>query len=148
MTLIVCFSLNILSISDRLKIPYFDTASYMTNTRSIVVSLLLGFMWPVFPLLGWSHYSLEGNLTSCSIEWAERSVNVISYNVTIFICVLIIPVTIIVYCDIKLVLKVLINVHFSFKGFISLFELVLKIIRLKRPLSKPFSPRTLSTRIL
>jgi hypothetical protein len=78
----------------------------VTSTRSIVISLLLGLLWPIFPLLGWSHYSLEGNLTSCSIEWADQSFNVVSYNITIFVCVLIIPVTIIVYCDIKLILKV------------------------------------------
>jgi hypothetical protein len=37
------------------------------------------------PLVGWSYFSPEGALVTCSIEWAERSFSVISYNVFIFI---------------------------------------------------------------
>ena len=78
---------------ERLKLSYFRSRIDMKKTlRSIGLSCILGVIWPIMPLLGWSHYSLEGNLTSCSIEWSEKSFNVISYNITILICVFIIPV--------------------------------------------------------
>ena len=43
------------------------------------------------PLLGWSHYSFEGVGTSCSIEWQDQSLNVISYNMAVFIFVMVVP---------------------------------------------------------
>ena len=92
---------------ERLKLSYFRSRIDMKKTlRSIGLSCILGVIWPIMPLLGWSHYSLEGNLTSCSIEWSEKSFNVISYNITILICVFIIPVSVIIYCDVNLVMKV------------------------------------------
>lgn len=94
-------------IVPRLKLSYFQSRLDVDKAaKSIVTSCVFGIAWPIMPLLGWSRYSLEGDLTSCSIEWAERSFNVISYNMTILVFVLIIPVSIIIYCDIKLILKV------------------------------------------
>ena len=65
--------------------------------------LVLGLIWPILPLFGWSHYTLEGALTSCTVEWAERSFNVVSYNITIWICGFLIPLIIIVYTNYKLI---------------------------------------------
>ena len=63
-------------------------------------------------MVGWSYYSMEGALTSCSVDWADRSLNVVSYNIFIFIISYFIPVTIIIYTNTKLLLivsKYLIN---------------------------------------
>ncbi len=73
--------------------------TYKVSFFIIAICILLGVFWASLPLFGWSHYSLESGLTSCSVEWAERSFNVYSYNVTIFIFVFVIPVFIIVFCN-------------------------------------------------
>jgi hypothetical protein len=72
----------------------------------IAICTAAGSFWAVVPLLGWSYYSLEGALTSCSVEWAERSANVISYNIAIFILLFAIPLVIIVGTNVKLLLIV------------------------------------------
>ena len=58
------------------------------------------------PFVGWSYYSMEGALTSCSVDWADRSFNVVSYNIFIFIISYFIPVVIIIYTNLKLLLIV------------------------------------------
>jgi c-opsin len=72
----------------------------------IVGCILGGFFWSALPLLGWSHYSLEGIKTSCSVEWSERSLSVLSYNLTILITVFLIPFLLMVITNVKLILMV------------------------------------------
>ena len=67
----------------------------------ITICFIASLAWATFPLFGWSYYSLEGTLTSCSVEWADRDWNVWSYNVTICIFGFIIPLAIIIYCNLK-----------------------------------------------
>jgi hypothetical protein len=71
-----------------------------TNTKrkiliAIGLSLGCGAFWSITPLLGWSHYSLEGALISCSVEWNEKTPSVLSYNIAItiylYICYLYVP---------------------------------------------------------
>lgn len=69
--------------------------------KAIVVLILLSFFWSTVPLIGWSYYSLEDGLTSCSVEWKKKNFNVISYNFCIFIFVFIIPFTVIVLSNFK-----------------------------------------------
>ena len=70
---------------------------------SIVMCIVLGLIWPVLPLFGWSYYTLEGGLTSCTVEWSERSFNVISYNVVIWVGGFFVPLIIIFYTNFKLI---------------------------------------------
>lgn len=70
---------------------------------AIAGCLLIGLFWATMPLVGWSHYSLEGAYTSCSVEWRERSLNVTSYNITIFGVVYLVPVLVILVTNIKLI---------------------------------------------
>lgn len=72
----------------------------------IILCTLFGLLWSILPIFGWSHYSIEGAYTSCSVEWNERSLNVISYNITIFIFVFIIPLAAIVLSNLKVYLLV------------------------------------------
>ena len=60
------------------------------------------------PILGWSYYSLESGLVSCSVEYNEKSLNVISYNIGMFIFVFILPFGITTYTNIKSFLIVII----------------------------------------
>ena len=69
--------------------------------KVISLCLFLSLLWAIFPLFGWSYYTLEGALTSCSVEWADRSWNVWSYNFTIWIFGFIIPLGGIIYSNIK-----------------------------------------------
>lgn len=73
-----------------------------TITFVIVACVLFSLFWAVLPLLGWSRYSLEGVETSCSVEWREKSLNVISYNLSMFLVVFLIPLSIILYTNIRL----------------------------------------------
>ena len=57
----------------------------------IVFSIFLGFIWSVLPLIGWSGYSKIQESPYCSIEMNDRSLNVISYNITVFIFVFLLP---------------------------------------------------------
>ena len=70
----------------------------------IVVCILLGLTWSVLPLLGWSHYSFEGSHTSCSVEWNDKSLNVVSYNITMFGFVYLIPLVAIIITNVKLII--------------------------------------------
>jgi hypothetical protein len=58
------------------------------------------------PLLGWSYYSLEESLTTCSVEWRDKALDVVSYNVAIFIFVFFIPLILIIVTNAKLVFVV------------------------------------------
>ena len=81
----------------------------MTLKLSLIIvgfCVLNGVVWASLPLFGWSRYSLEGALTSCSVEWKERSLNVVSYNVTIFLLVYFIPVVCTIITSIKLTIIV------------------------------------------
>lgn len=57
-------------------------------------------------LLFRNHYALEGVRTSCSVRWQDRTFNVISYNIFMFIFAYIVPLIIMLYCNIKIYLEV------------------------------------------
>jgi r-opsin len=76
--------------------------SYKMSWLIICICCLLGVVWAGAPLIGWSYYSLEGALISCSVEWKERTANIISYNVTIFLFSFVIPLFIIAFTNIKI----------------------------------------------
>ena len=82
---------------------------------TIFVCLMLGLLWAVLPLFGWSHYTLESGLTSCTVEWSERTLNVVSYNVTIWLAGFIAPLIIILYTNYKLIVIVRISIIKSCK---------------------------------
>jgi len=68
----------------------------------IIGSVMLGLFWSLCPLLGWSHYTLETGQTHCSIDWSNKNWNVISYNISIFFAVFIIPLLVILSTSYKL----------------------------------------------
>ncbi len=66
----------------------------ITNKKvvtAIVISVIFSLFWTLMPLLGWSKYTLEDGLTGCSIEWKPTDLNVISYNISMFIFVFFLP---------------------------------------------------------
>lgn len=78
----------------------------LNNKKIIKICLiccLLGLFWSVAPLLGWSHYSLESGRISCSVEWknTKKSMSVLSYNISIFIFIFILPFGLITITQIK-----------------------------------------------
>lgn len=74
--------------------------------KIIILCVLFGLFWSGAPLVGWSHYSIEDNLVSCSIEWKEKSLNVRSYNFSILIFVFVIPFSLIISYNLKSILLV------------------------------------------
>ena len=83
------------------------------NIIGIIISIIIGLFWALVPMFGWSYYSLEGALTSCSVEWEERSLNVVSYNIIMFAFVYFMPLIAITINGIRLISKV----FFSFSIF-------------------------------
>lgn len=77
---------------------------YGTKVTKIVIlsCVCLGLFWSLLPIFGWSKYSLEGTMTSCSVEWNERSFNVVSYNLAMFLFVFLIPLSVIITANVKL----------------------------------------------
>lgn len=57
----------------------------------IISCVLLALFWAILPLFGWSRYDFEDLGLSCSFAWKERSINVISYTITVFFAVFFIP---------------------------------------------------------
>lgn len=73
---------------------------------AVCISLACGLFWSLMPLFGWSHYSLEDSYISCSVEWKERTFNVISYNICIFAFVFVIPFGLAIFVNVKSILIV------------------------------------------
>ena len=76
------------------------------NIIGIVISIAISLFWCIAPMLGWSYYSLEGALTTCSVEWEDRSFNVVSYNIAMFALVYFIPLGAIILTGILLIIRV------------------------------------------
>lgn len=76
--------------------------TFLRYQFEIAFSIMLGLLWSVFPLIGWSRYSTEG-IPHCSIEFNDRSFNVVSYNVTVFIFVFLLPFGVIFITSYKIV---------------------------------------------
>ena len=72
----------------------------------IILSILIGLFWSCVPITGWSYYSLESARTSCSVEWNDRSINVTSYNISMFIFAYLVPLLIILISYSKLFILV------------------------------------------
>ena len=102
---------------------------------AILVCFILSLFWAICPLFGWSHYSLEGGLTSCSVEWAERSWNVQSYNIVMFIFAYIVPLFIIIYCNthMLIIVRIMRNIFKTYNNFLLINRLkkfqTVKLIR-------------------
>lgn len=80
--------------------------SFATNFRIVLLCVFLGLLAPTAPLLGWSKYSINISQVSCDIEWKDRSLNVVSYNIAIFFFVFFVPLTFIVGCNLGLIIIV------------------------------------------
>jgi hypothetical protein len=80
--------------------------SFKMNIIIIIICLFIGFIWSIFPVIGWSYYTLEGSLTSCGIEWRKQSFNLNSFKIAIFLFVYLLPLLIIILSSIKLLIMV------------------------------------------
>jgi hypothetical protein len=88
----------------------------INNTHIAVVvasCLFLGLLWAVFPLVGWSYYALEGAQTSCSVKYDKRDLNVMSYNMAMFLFVFFIPLIAIVITSYKMLVMVKISLCYK-----------------------------------
>ena len=70
---------------------------------AIALCVCLSLVWTLLPLLGWSYYSPEGIKMSCGIEWQDHSLNVISYNTTVFVFAFFLPLFILVVTNFKII---------------------------------------------
>jgi hypothetical protein len=97
---------------------HINYVSFKTNIIIVIVCLVMGLIWALFPVFGWSYYTLEGSYTSCGVEWRKQSFNLNSFKIATFSGVFLIPLILIVFTSVKLVFMV--NVFFfGFYFFIS-----------------------------
>jgi hypothetical protein len=75
--------------------------TYKACFITIVVCIFLSAIWAFFPLVGWSYYSTEGIKMSCGVEWQDHSLNVMSYNISIFIFAFFLPLVLIAIANYK-----------------------------------------------
>ena len=80
--------------------------TFQSASITIIGCIAISLLFTTLPLLGWSHYSLELSLVQCGIEWAERSWNVQSYNMVIFLVQYFIPAGIIIFCSCNIIIMV------------------------------------------
>ncbi|XP_033739547.1 pinopsin-like isoform X2 [Pecten maximus] len=65
------------------------------NAKYILCMIwIYSFMWTSPPLVGWSTYTFEAYRTSCTINWAGRSILDKTYNITITVTCFIVHVSI------------------------------------------------------
>jgi hypothetical protein len=73
---------------------------------ALSVCILLSTFWSTMPFFGWSYYSLEGGFTSCSVDWLDESLSTFTYNLSVWTCAFILPVTVIIYSNVHSILIV------------------------------------------
>ncbi len=100
-----------------------------------LISLALSLFWSMAPMFGWSYYSLEDGLVSCSVEYNEKSINVISYNVGMFIFTFFLPFAIIIAANLKSLLIVS-NLYFLMIFLPFNFHFKIKLAKIKIRTSK------------
>ena len=65
----------------------------------LFICILISFTLAILPMLGWNKYVFEGAFTSCSINWHSIDHSAVFYNIFIFIFVLFLPFSFIIYCN-------------------------------------------------
>lgn len=111
----------ILSI-ERYCISYKPFLIINLNTKKCIRVLLsisiLIFLWSLLPVIGWSHYTYETNDLQCAIEYNQRSIGVISFNVLTLLIFAIMPLLVIFYTSFKLLLIVRILLILVFNDYL------------------------------
>jgi len=79
------------------------------KTTSIIIAICLGsgLILSIFPISGWGYYTLEGVLTSCSVEFRLKDLNTLSFNIFLYIAVFAVPFAVIIFFNIILYKKVI-----------------------------------------
>ncbi|XP_060566812.1 visual pigment-like receptor peropsin [Ruditapes philippinarum] len=57
-----------------------------------------GFLWALFPAVGWSSYQLEGIRLRCAINWRSKRPLDLSYSLSILVLAWVVPLGIILFC--------------------------------------------------
>ena len=86
--------------------------SSKTSIYITVFCLLFGLFWSSMPLVGWSRYSCDHGI--CSVNLREKTLNVISYNIAMFIFVFFLPLIFLIFTNSILLAKVFNNYLFNF----------------------------------
>ena len=77
--------------------------------KAIILSCVIGLFWALMPIIGWSEYSLEGVLISCSIEWNKQTPGVVSFIISFAIFAYLIPLCILIYTNLRIFFIVSVN---------------------------------------
>lgn len=71
-----------------------------------VACICLSLFWALLPVFGFSKYTLEKSLTSCSVVWNDPTLSVLVYNIVILVAVYMIPLCVILTCNIWVLIMV------------------------------------------
>lgn len=85
----------------------------------ILACLALSLFWSLAPFFGWSHYTFNAVRTSCAPEWKSADIVVVSYNLSVFLCVFLLPLSFVLIINMRLLhLVSLSHLHTHLKSFI------------------------------
>lgn len=82
--------------------------NYSFTVKGIFLCASVGLLWSLMPIFGWSEYSLEGAMISCSIEWNKRTFGVTSFIIVFAILIYLVPLCILLYTSIE-ILRIVCN---------------------------------------
>ncbi|GFN78316.1 melanopsin [Plakobranchus ocellatus] len=103
-----CTSLYLLAaISvDRYLVIVKPISDFVVTQRAanlaVAVCVTWGFLWALFPLLGWNEYIHEGIGVACSITWHKQDVKNKSYIICVFLFCFIFPFCVMLFCYLKI----------------------------------------------
>ena len=85
------------------------SAPRLTHKKAALQILFVwvyAFVWTILPFVGWSRYVLEGNMTSCTIDYFEKDWKHGSYVIVYGIFVYFVPLSVIVHSYANIVMAV------------------------------------------
>lgn len=85
------------------------SAPKLTHRKAALQILFIwvyALLWTMLPLLGWSRYVLEGNMTSCTIDFFDKDWKHGSYVIVYATCVYFIPLSVIIHSYANIVASV------------------------------------------
>ncbi|XP_070577984.1 visual pigment-like receptor peropsin [Ptychodera flava] len=72
------------------------------STLGVILIWLVTLCIALPPVFGWGHYGPEGPGTCCSVNWESEEIVDVTYIIFIFTTVLLIPLTVIIYCYVSI----------------------------------------------
>ena len=109
-------NLTAISLNKYFAIVRHSNLAFLDPNRAILAIIacyMHGFLWAIFPVIGWSSYQLEGANVSCSIPWESKATKDVSYCLALSAFAWILPLGIITFTYLSIWRLVSLLIRFS-----------------------------------